>query len=167
MTILVSAGLGFSGCGYTSHTTLPQNMQTIYVDTVKNKIPIGQIYAYQPGLEIDITNALIKRLHRDGNLRVTTREQADVILESNLLGFEQEGLRFTGLESVAEYRLFIVLSLKLTDRKTGQLLWEESNFTGDTEYFVSQVRSIAREEASRRAVDRLARNVVDRIVEDW
>lgn len=165
MTILLVMFL--SGCGYTSHTVLPQNMKTIYVDTVKNKIPIAQIYAYQPGLEIDITNAVIGRLHRDGNLRVARRDQADVILESNLVGFEQEGLRFTSLESVAEYKLFIVLSLKLTDRKTGQVIWEEPNFTGDTEYFVSQIRSLSRQEAAQRAVNRLARNVVDRIVEDW
>ena len=40
-------------------------------------------------------------------------------------------------------------------------------FSGDAEYFVSDVRSVGREDASLRAVDRLARNIVDRIVEDW
>ena len=155
------------GCGYTQKTVLPDNIQSIYVDTVKNKIPVDHVYTYQPGLEMDITNAVIRRLHRDGNLKVVKKEEADVILETDLVGFEQEGLRFTTLESVAEYKLFIVIALRLKDRKTGQIIWEEPNFTGDTEYFVSQVRSLAREEASRRAVDRLARNVVDRIVEDW
>ncbi len=167
MTTLAIFLLSVSGCGYTRHTTLPQNMKTIYVGTVTNQIPVSHVYAYQPGLEIDITNAIIRRLHRDGNLQVVPKDQADVILESALIGFEQEGLRFTSLESVSEYKLFIVLSLKLTDRKTGQVIWEEPNFTGDTEYFVSVIRSLSRQEAAQRAVDRLAKNVVDRIVEDW
>ncbi len=155
------------GCGYTRKTVLPQEMKTIYVDTVKNQIPIDHVYAYQPGLEIDITNAIIRRLQRDGILQVTTREGADVILDSKLIGYEQEGLRFTGLESVEEYRLFIVLNMRLINNKTKEIIWREPNFSGDAEYFVSSVRSLAREEASHRAIDRLARNVVDRIVEDW
>jgi hypothetical protein len=156
-----------SGCGYTRKTVLPQDIKTIYVDTVQNAIPVERVYAYEPGLEIAITNAIIRRLHKDGNLKVVPREQADAILEAKMTGFEQEGVRFTNLESVKEYRLFIVISAKLINGKTNEVIWEEPNFTGDTEYFVSQVRSISRQEAALQAIERLAHNVVDRIVEDW
>ena len=159
--------LAFSGCGYTRKSTLPQGIKTLYVATVKNEIPIERVYAYQPGLEMMITNAIIRRLQRDGNLKVVPEEQADVVLESALKAFEQEGLRFTSLESIEEYRLFIILSMRLVNRKTGEILWQEPNFTGDAEYFVNTVRSVSREEAAQRAIDRLARNVIDRIVEDW
>lgn len=162
---VLSAGL--SGCGYTNQTVLPRNIKTIAVRTVKNKIPVRQVYAYVPGLEIDITNAVIERLHHDGNLRVTNEDEADAVLDASLIGFEQEGLRFTSLESVEEFRLFIILDLRLLDAKTNEMIWHEPNFSGDTEYFVSDVRSLNREEAAERAIERLARNVVDRIVEDW
>ena len=155
------------GCGYTHQATLPQNIKTIYVDTVKNKIPTENTYAYQPGLEIDITNAVIKGLQRDGNLKVVPREQADAVLQADLIGFEHEGLRFSSLESVEEYRLYIVLNVVLKDNKTQQIIWQESNFSGDAEYVVTPVRSLGRQEAAERAVSRLAKNVVDRIVEDW
>jgi hypothetical protein len=156
-----------AGCGYTRKTVLPQNIKTIYIDTVKNAIPVDQIYAYEPGLEIEITNAIIRRLHRDGNLRVVPREKADAVLDAKMIGFEQEGLRFTKLESIEEYKLFIVLSMRLLNGKTGEVIWEEPNFSGDADYFVSNVPSIARQDAAQRAIERLARNVVDRIVEDW
>lgn len=160
--------LSSAGCGYTQKTVLPENIKTIYVDTVKNKIPVDKVYAYVPGLEIDITNAVIRRMHKDGNLKVVgSRDQADAVLEMDLTAFEQEGLRFTSLESVEEYRMFLVLDMRLIHAATGNILWEEPNFSGDAEYFVSDVRSISREEASRRTIDRLAKNVVDRIVEDW
>ena len=160
--------VAFSGCGYTRKTTLPQNIQSIYVRTVLNKIPVEEISTYQPGLEMAITKAVIRRLNKDGNLKVVASEnEADVVLQSDLVRFQQEGLRFNNLERVEEYRLYLVLSLKLVSTKTKELLWEEPNFSGDSEYFVSDVRSVGREEGVQRAVDRLARNVVDRIVEDW
>ena len=157
-----------AGCGYTRHAVLPQNIKSIYVENVKNEIPLSQVYVYQPGLEMAITKALVRRFNRDGNLRVApTADQADAILKSSLRDFEQEGLRFTSLESVEEYRLFIVVSLRLIDARSKKVIWEEPSFSGDAEYFVSNVRSVAREEATQRAIERLARNVVDRVVEDW
>ena len=156
-----------AGCGYTQKNILPKDIKTIYVDTVKNKIPINEVYAYVPGLEIDITNAIIGRLQKDGTLRVASADEADAVLEMNMVQFDQEGLRFTSLESIEEYRVYIVLDMKLIERKTGDVLWQEPNFSGDGEYFVSGVRSIGREEGAALAVERLARNVVDRIVEDW
>jgi outer membrane lipopolysaccharide assembly protein LptE/RlpB len=169
----------FSGCGYTQKATLPKNIKSIYVQTVKNEIPINNVYAYQAGLEIDITNAIIKRLNVDGNLRVTDRAGADAILESSLIEFSQGGLRFTNLERIREYRLYVTVKTRLIDAKTGSLIWEEPTMTGDAEYEIpgqdqggniyngNNVPEIPREEASRRAIERLAKNVVDRIVEDW
>lgn len=159
--------LGLAGCGYTNKTVLPRNIKKIYVETVKNKLKPDEIYAYQQGLEMDITNAVIRHLQRDGNLKVVTKEKADAILKTDLLSFEQEGLRFDQLESVQEYRLFAVVALTLVDAKTEDVLWEEPNFTGDNEYYVSDITSINEQRAAVEVVDRLAKNIVDRIVEDW
>ena len=156
-----------SGCGYTTKTTLPQNTKTVYVKTTINDIPISEIYAYQPGLEIAITNAMIRRFHQDGNLKVVEEKDADAVLESKLISFDQEGLRFSRLENVQEYRLYVVLAIRLIDVKTGNVILEEGGFSGQADYFVSNVRSLGRDEATRRVVDDLAKNVVDRITEDW
>src|SRR5438105_3686986 len=94
-TVALIFALFLSGCGYTQKTTLPQNVKTIYVETVKNKIPIENVYAYVPGLEMMATNAIIRRLQRDGNLRVVTKDNADAILQCNLVSFDQEGVRFS------------------------------------------------------------------------
>jgi len=155
------------GCGYTTKVTLPRDIKTIHIDTFQNKMTPGNIYAYEPGLEIKITNAVIRRLHQDGNLKVVPREKADAILEGNLIAFDQDGLRFSGLERIEEYRIYLVVALQLRDRTTGDLLWEERNFSGDASYFVLGPRAVSRVEAVDRAIERLGRNIVDRIVEDW
>ncbi len=156
-----------TGCGYTNKTVLPKNIKTIYVPTVQDKIPVGDVYAYQPGLAIDVTNAIVRRIERDGNLKIEAKDQADAILDAKLISFFQGGVRFNTLERVQEYRLYITLAVRLIDRKSNTVIWEEPNFTGDAEYVVSDVSTVSREEASQRAMERLAKNVVDRIVEDW
>lgn len=166
LLLLFFLGL-FSGCGYTNKTRLPENIKTIHVDTVGFDIPTKDIYAYEPGLEIKITNAIIRRLEQDGNLKVVPREEADAILVAKLTRFDQEGVRFNIIERVTEYRLFITLDMQLLNGKNDAVIWGEPTFTGDTEYFVTDVRSVGRSEAAERAIERLARNVVDRIVEDW
>ena len=165
--LFLTVTFSLSGCGYNRETVLPNNIKTIYVETVKNKIPIQEVYVYVPGLEINITNAVIQRLQQDGTLKIVEREEADAVLQMHLIEFEQEGLRFDSLESIEEYRLFVVLDLTLIDGNTGDEIWREQNFSGQSEYFVSEIRSINRQEAADRAVQDLARNVVDRIVEDW
>lgn len=163
----MAAAMTFSGCSYTQKTVLPRNIKTIYVETVKNKLDVEEIYAYQQGLEMDITNAVIRRLQQDGTVKVVEKKNADAILKTDLLAFEQEGLRFDQLEEVKEYRLFIVVSLRLMDAKTGDLIWAEPNFTGDNEYYVTSVTSIGEQKAATDAVNHLAYNIVDRVVEDW
>ncbi len=163
---LVTAVL-LNGCGYTRKTVLPRNIKTIYVETVKNKLDMEKVYSYQQGLEMDITNAVIRRFQQDGTVKVGKQETADAILKTDLLDYEQEGLRYDDLEQVQEYRLFIVVKLRLVDAKTGDLIWEEPNFTGDNEYYVSNVVSIAAQKAAMDVVTRLAANIVDRVVQDW
>ncbi len=156
-----------SGCGYTSKTKLPYDIQSIYVSTVLNKIPIEQMYSYQPGLEMDITNAIIQRFQVDGNLKVERPDQADAVLSIDLKAYEQEGVRFNSLEGVSEFRLFIVLSLTLTHRETGEVIWTEPNFSGNDEYFVTEVRSMGQRSSTTKAIEDLAERVVDRVAEDW
>jgi hypothetical protein len=163
----LAAMLAFGGCGYTRQTVLPRNMKTIYVETVKNKLDPESLYAYQPGLEMDITNAVIQRLQVDGTLKVVEQKKADTILKTDLLTLEQEGLRFNSLEGVSQYRLYMVVKLKLVDAKTGDVIWEEPNFSGGTEYYVTTATSIGEQKAAVDAVRNLAYNIADRIVEDW
>ncbi len=168
LTLFLTAVSALTGCGYTREAAMPAGIKTIYVATTQNKIPIDQVYTYQPGLEILISNSLVKRFKQDGNLEVVgSPEEADAVLETDLVSYAQEGLRFNSLETVEEYRLLMRVDFRLVNAKTDKIIFEEKEFSGDADYFVSDVRSIGREEASNRAAERLARNVVDRIVEDW
>lgn len=167
VSLLLMALSPSAGCGYTQKAALPAGIQSIHVDTFRNKMSLSRLYAYEPGLEIKITKALIRRFNLDGNLKVVSREKADAILEGDLIALDQEGLRFTGLEGVEEYRLYVVTAIRLKNAKTGDIIWEEPNFSGDSTYFLKGARAVSRATAAEQAIERLARNIVDRVVEDW
>ena len=116
---------------------------------------------------MDITNAVIARLQVDGNLQVVSEGRADAILQMDLTAYEQEGLRFNQLESVEEYRMFIVMAIRLVDGKNREIIWEEPDFSGDAEYYVTDIKQIGEQAAVEQAYGKLAKNIVDRIVEDW
>jgi len=156
-----------SGCGYTQEAKLPSGIKTIAIPTFKNEIPPQEQFAYRPGIEIELTNALIDRFIFDGNLKVVDEDKADAILEGSIISYEQEGLRFDRLESVEEYRLFLVIKFKLIDAKTGKVILEEPNFSGRAEFFVSRNPLSNRRISANTATFDLAKSLVNRIVEEW
>jgi hypothetical protein len=171
-----------SGCaGYSTKIQLPNDIQTIYVPTVINRIPIEQMMIYVPGMEADMTNAVIDRFNFDGTLKVVSRpEDADATLHIVLKQFDQEGTRFTNLESIREYRLYITTMVELKDNRTDKVLIAENDFRGESFYEVESSSTDARETGGTkyplswhlkngtvRAVEDYARNVVDLITEAW
>jgi len=165
LSIVVICSL--SSCGYTQQVTLPNNIKTVAVPTFTNEIPPREQFAYRPGLEIELTNAVIDRFIFDGNLRVVDETEADAILRGAVISYEQEGLRFDDLEDVEEYRLFLVVTFALIDQRTGEILIEEGNFSGQAEFFTSRSSASIRGSAANSATEDLARSLVDRIVEEW
>ena len=70
-----------AGCGhYQLGSTISENLRDVYVPNVRNE-------SGQPGVEIALTQALIKEIQREGTLRIVPEERAgsrlDVVVVSN------------------------------------------------------------------------------------
>ena len=174
LTVAFILALFVSGCGYTTRSLLPSEFKTIYVENFKNSIRITdeqsdvRMYrGYKPGMERDITKAVIDRFLLDGNLKIRNDEGADIILKGELLDFRREALRYDANDNVEEYRIVLTVNMKLTDSKDGKTVWEEKAFSGETTYRTSG--SLARSEDSsiNEATKDLARRIVERTVEGW
>lgn len=166
-----------AGCGYTTRSMISSKFKTIYVAPFVNKIDItretsvGSKYRlYKPMLETDVTKAVNNKFLFDGNLRPTREEFADLILRGELVEFRRDPLRYTDSDEVEEYRVNIIVNLKLWDRKEDKLVWEENSFTGDFTYFTSYSTSGTPKTDDAAVVDAindLARRIVERTVEEW
>ena len=171
--LAVLAVLQLSGCGYTTKSLLPENIRRVHVAPVKNGIDLSAevsdktpFRVYRPGLEVELTNAIINRYIFDGQLKVSAEDKADAELVATLVDYRRDALRYSESDDVQEYRLSITVEASFTQKSDGKVLWHE-RLTGDTTFFLSGLRSVSEDEASNKAVEDLARRVVEKTVEYW
>lgn len=170
-----------SGCGYTTHSSLDQKYQSIHVspfyDTSK-----------EYDLQAPLTNAVTRKFINDSRLQVVEDTNADLLLEGVILNYEQKGLTFDDRDDVTQFMLVVTAGVRLTDQKSGEVLWEEPVMAGETTYytrasgqssdrlrgnaetFLATVRSFASEEENRaasEALEQLASDIFYRTIEPW
>ncbi len=174
--LIISFGFLFliSSCGYSTKSLLPADQRNIYVEPFVNKINLTSettqstaYRIYRPRLEADVTKAVIDRFIYDGNLKITSLKQADLILSGQLVDYNRQPLRYTSDNTSEEYRLNIVVNIKLKNTKTDALVWEENNFIGDTTYFTSGSLAKSEDTAITDGLKDLGRRVVERTIEGW
>jgi hypothetical protein len=146
----------------------------VYVKPFENKIDVTRLPTndyrfpiYRHNMEVDLTNAVIDRYQFTGLMRPVRMEQADARLEGELVQFRRDALRYNADRQVEEWRLNIVVNLRFYDLEQNVLLWEAENLTGDTTYFATGIQAESEAAALDRAIEDLARRIVERSVEDW
>jgi len=166
--------LAASGCGYTTKSLLPSDYKTIHVENFKNALKITaeqsneRMYrGYRPGMEISITKAVIDKYLMDGNLRIDSAERADLILSAELIDFNRGGITYDSSDNVQEYRIKLVVSMELTEAKSGKTVWKESGFAGETTYRTSGSLETSESAAIDNAIADLAKRIVERTIEAW
>jgi hypothetical protein len=170
----------FSGCGYTTRSMLYGKYSTIYIAPFLNKVDVTQesysankYRIYRPMLETEITKKVINRYLFDGNLKPVKEGQADLILKGELVEYRKDPLSYTaGSDDVTEYRINIYVNLVLWDQKENKLMWEEKNFNGNYSYFTQSDANntnikVPEGTAVNRAIEDLARRIVEHTVEQW
>ena len=166
--------LGSASCGYTTRPGLASYLRTVYVSPFVNKIDLTTLTndyqrfpVYRHGMEVDLTNEVINRFQFTGLLRPTRPERADARLEGELVQFRRDALRYDASQRIEEWRLSLVVNLQFYDLHSNTLLWEESGFTGDTTYFALGSNAESEATAMARAIQDVARRIVERTVESW
>lgn len=162
------------GCGYTTRPGLASYLKTVYVQPFVNKIDltvlptnVQQFPIYRHGMETTITTAVIRRFQFTGLLRPAAAEKADSRLEGELVEFRRDPLRSNASRQVEEWRLNIVVNVRFYDLHTQTLLWEKERLTGDTTYFELGSNAESESSALDRAIQDLARRIVEEVVENW
>lgn len=163
-----------SGCGYTTKSLLPTEFKQIYVENFKNDIKITdeqsnlRMYVgYRPGMEIDLTSEVINQYLLDGNLKIATEANSDLTLKASLIDFSRGALRYDANNNVEEYRIKLIVNMQLINTKTGNVVWTENGFAGETTYRTSGSLAKGENSAIQDAISDLARRIVERTVEAW
>jgi outer membrane lipopolysaccharide assembly protein LptE/RlpB len=156
---LIVAATAVGGCGgYRVGALLPEHIKTIAVPVFVNETG-------EPNLEIPATNAVINQLTTDGTLRVVPEEEADVVLTVRLIRYQRKPIRYTGVTRPTEYRITVTVLATLHDRHQGVDLWKDDRLSGNAEFVVGAGLPASERRARPVALEDLAHDVVEHIVE--
>jgi len=156
-----------SGCGYTAGSLIPSHIDTIYIQTFKNKTS-------EPNIEIVVTNAIKDRFAWDGSLKIENKkDDADSMLQGEIIKYEKIPVAWGSNDEVEEYRLVLTVNLVYTDLVNDKVMWQEKKFKVDSEYYTTlkdqKFTSINLDKSALidNAAEELAFEVVSRTVEGW
>jgi len=152
--LLIVCMVLISGCGYQmvgKETHVPPGLSSIAIPTFKNK-------TYEPGIEVQFTQAFLREFILDRRVNVVDRAQADCVLDGTITGFRLFSVAYDQSGLVSEYQSTIVLDVTLTDR-TGKVLWEQKGFS-ETTWFRASSSSVLVNEVNKLAAIQAAGKLV-------
>jgi len=163
-----------TGCGYSTASLVYPGAKSVHVSNFANKINVTEevtdkrmYVGYKSGMELDVTREVIDRFIIDGNLKVASRKNADLILIGEVIDFKKEALRYDSADNVEEFRNKVIVNIKLLKAKSGDVILEENNFTGESTYRTTGEFAKSEDSAIRETIKDLAVRIVERIVEGW
>ncbi|MES2310484.1 MAG: LptE family protein [Verrucomicrobiota bacterium] len=139
-----------------------QGVRTVCVPVVKNE-------AYEPGLQVMTTNAIIRRFEDDGTLQTVKSLDADGDLSVTIKKVQKVGTRSdrNNVIRTAEYELEIIAEVTFTNRRLGRKIFENKEVRGKTAFYVQNDLQEGERQSLPLAAEDLANNIVKLVVEGW
>jgi outer membrane lipopolysaccharide assembly protein LptE/RlpB len=150
-----------AGCGYSTTSRTAKDIKTIYVPFFENKTT-------EPNVEISVTERIIDNLVADNTLKVVRENDADAVLNGQIVEFRNQPFSFNQNLNAQEYVVVIRVVATLFNRRTNEAIWSNRTFEGNGNYFVDPVQN---GQTFQDAVNESIREITDRIlnitVQDW
>jgi hypothetical protein len=153
---LVLVALVLAGCGYSTRGSLPDHIRTVAVPIFKNR-------TLEPGVDSAITSGVVDAFSSGGRVKVVPIDEADAILQGEVVSYSLDGLAFDQNANVGAYRLQGVLNVEFRDVRKSAPLWPQEGLSATSDFQVQGAVSdtIAR---GRGAVSRAAAEIGRKVV---
>lgn len=150
-----------TGCGYTTKAYfLPSSIKNVYIETFENKTD-------QPNLENELRTKLISTFQIDGNLEIASVDEADTLLQGEVVGYSRQAMRYENNEAVQEYRLSVAVNFEFIERSTGKKIVQASNFSGDASFYLTGSSAGSESQARDEALVNLSRRILNKVITLW
>lgn len=147
--------------GYSFRPTIGGDAETISVPVFENR-------TYAPGIEAELTEAIIKELQRTTTLRVTNARSADTTLSGSVTRTDMQRISLnstTGL--VQELAVRVTVDFQWKDNRTGKPLVARRNFTAVDSFAPARGTGEQLEDGRHSATQQLARDIVAELRGQW
>ena len=126
---LILGAVVLAGCGYSTKGSLPDHIKTVAVPIFKNR-------TLEPGVESAITSGVVNAFSSGGRVKVVPIDQADAILQGEVVAYSLDGLAFDQNANVQAYRLRLVLNVEFRDVKRSAMLWRQEGLSETSDFQV-------------------------------
>jgi hypothetical protein len=163
----IALALFFTSCAGYQLGNVPyeelKGIKKIYVPVVHNE-------TFEPGIQVMVTNAMIRKFDQDGTYKTGRARESDATLEVKIVDLERRTLQRARQNELLSEQYNITLTAEVTflNHLTGQKFMDKAEFIGRTDYYLSPNRMQEGERQSLvLAAQDLADNIVREITEGW
>ena len=129
-------------------------------------VPVFVNRTYQRGLEVNLSQAVIEDIETHTPYKVVTKEQADTILEGEIVAAKLATLGVNpGTALPQEQELDVQVNFTWKNLRTGQIMVQRKNFDEKASYYptLGEDPSVG----TQSAVEKLALSIVQELQADW
>lgn len=167
LAAMVTAAAACAGCasdpsaGYSLSNSFATDIETVSVPMFGNE-------SFHRGLEVELTDAIIKQIQRTTAWRVTPGDTGEATLRGTIRRVELETLSTTRNVGLAEeIAVRIQIDFDFVDNRTGRPILERREFTASETFVPAQGLGERIEVGENGAVQELARDVVHELRSKW
>lgn len=139
-------------------------------DIKKIAVPYLNNATSEPNIEIEITEKIIDGLINDNTLKVVPEEEADAVLEGNIIDYRNIPFTFSESQNqiqAEQYRLFIGLNVSLLNRKENTYIWENKAIKAHGDYYLEETAEQNYEKALKNVYNDIVEAILSSTVQDW
>jgi hypothetical protein len=136
-------------------------VRTVHVPMFGNK-------TFFRGIELELTDAIVKEIQANTPWRVVTQGSADTVLSGTITNSDMRSISIAeGSGMVQEQGVEIVLEFSWRNNRTGKTMVERKNFKGADIFIPSRLVGESLETGQTAAIQRLAKSVVSELRSSW
>lgn len=150
-----------AGCGYNAKELFPAEYQTVAVPMFENK-------TFYRGIEMDLSEALVKEIEARTPYKVVQRGGAGTELTGTITAVEQDLVSRRASGGLPqEVEVIVVVDFAWKDLRTGQPIRDRQGFEAVGRYVPARPVGQPYEVAQHAAVEQLAEDIVSVMQAEW
>jgi hypothetical protein len=161
--LIVLASLALAGgCSYSfTGSNLPAYVKTIAIPNFTNE-------SLEPGLDQEITTAVIDQFIKDGRLKMAPEAKASCRLTGRLVKYENRVYNYAADQTPKDYVVVVTAAVTMKDMVKNRDLWKDDALTRTAVYVPGAVSGLGTERDARaEAMRNLASDMIARTMEPW
>lgn len=147
--------------GYSMSPAHDESVRTVHVPMFGNK-------TFFRGIEMELTDAIVKEIQANTPWRVVSQGNADTVLSGTITNSDLRAISTAeGSGLVQEQGVEIVLEFAWRNNRTGRVMVERRNFKGADIFIPARLVGESLETGQSAAIQRLAKSVVAELRSSW